>query len=437
MHTEEILVTKSPKGDIQVESSCVPAYGAAARLESIRISNFKGVNDTVEIQFRPITLFFGNNSAGKSSVIQAIQYALEILEGKNLDPGMVETRSGGIDLGKFANVVHGHDLNKEIGLAFEFSTLVDSKPAEQWVLEFRVKWSEKVGGPVISYYKVDLGGEPVAEFSTSDPLDANDEGKLSINVRHPKFMPNDSIEVGGDPIQSLVKEDLLGKIIKSIDTRNPGEGKFGEGKLIGVMLEYALKSTVIKPKKYNFYPEETYSVVFSAPGFDLLRKWKDHKYFRAWQDASRVGAVIETDSIKDFFKIDQFCNNGLDILAKEIVVRPLEFLLISLQKFVFLGPIREIPPRNFVASRQIQDVRWMSGLSAWNRLANSDDSFVGKVSGWLRDDKKLDSGYAVRVKRSKLVDVAAQEFVELWKDSGQQGVWEKAKEFFDKIGGPA
>lgn len=54
-------------------------------LTSITIENFKGIGAPVTIPLRPITLLFGANSAGKSTVIQALQYAWEVLENRNAD----------------------------------------------------------------------------------------------------------------------------------------------------------------------------------------------------------------------------------------------------------------------------------------------------------------------------------------------------------------
>ena len=43
-------------------------------IKSLSLKNFKGFSDEVRIDLRPITLLFGANSAGKSSVLQALQY---------------------------------------------------------------------------------------------------------------------------------------------------------------------------------------------------------------------------------------------------------------------------------------------------------------------------------------------------------------------------
>ena len=70
--------------------------GAAARLgletqrrrpliTAMEIENFKGIGRPMRVEFRPITLLFGNNSAGKSTVLHALCYAHEILSHGNVD----------------------------------------------------------------------------------------------------------------------------------------------------------------------------------------------------------------------------------------------------------------------------------------------------------------------------------------------------------------
>jgi len=67
------------------------------------------------IELKPITLVFGPNSAGKSTILHALHYAREILERGNIDPDV--TIAGGlIDLGGFATLVHNHELHRVVRL---------------------------------------------------------------------------------------------------------------------------------------------------------------------------------------------------------------------------------------------------------------------------------------------------------------------------------
>src|SRR5438094_178489 len=88
-------------------------------ITAITLQNFKGIGETVRIPLKPITLMFGANSSGKSTIIQAIHYAREILERRNVNPD--KTLSGGvaIDLGGFRNLVHNHNIELPISLRFD------------------------------------------------------------------------------------------------------------------------------------------------------------------------------------------------------------------------------------------------------------------------------------------------------------------------------
>src|SRR5215831_3975707 len=98
------------------------------RLDKIEIENFKGVGETQAIELKPITLLFGPNSAGKSTILQALHYVREVLERSNVDPDV--TIAGGLtDLGGFATLVHSHELDRAVRLKLSLD-LSDEQGAE-------------------------------------------------------------------------------------------------------------------------------------------------------------------------------------------------------------------------------------------------------------------------------------------------------------------
>ncbi len=66
-------------------------------ITGITIENFKGISAPVTIPLRPITLLFGANSAGKSTITQAIHYARELLERNNADADVPIAGGNAID----------------------------------------------------------------------------------------------------------------------------------------------------------------------------------------------------------------------------------------------------------------------------------------------------------------------------------------------------
>lgn len=90
-----------------------------ATLTSITIENFKGIGDAVTIPIRPITLLFGKNSSGKSTVLQALQYIVEVYQSAaGADPD--RTTIGYTDLGGFRSLVHRHDEKRKIRIRLDF-----------------------------------------------------------------------------------------------------------------------------------------------------------------------------------------------------------------------------------------------------------------------------------------------------------------------------
>ena len=70
------------------------------------IENFKGIGKRQHIPLRPVTLLFGANSAGKSTVLHALLYLDEILNNRNFDPVASISSTNTISLGGFSNLVH-------------------------------------------------------------------------------------------------------------------------------------------------------------------------------------------------------------------------------------------------------------------------------------------------------------------------------------------
>jgi predicted ATPase len=84
-------------------------------LTSLRIQNFKSWRDTGEVRLAPLTVIFGANSAGKSSLGHLLlalkQTALSADRKRALNLGDTTTL---IDLGTFTDCIRGHDLRRRV-----------------------------------------------------------------------------------------------------------------------------------------------------------------------------------------------------------------------------------------------------------------------------------------------------------------------------------
>ena len=121
------------------------------RITSITIENFKCIGDAVTIPIRPITLLFGKNSAGKSTVLHALRYWFEIwnetmnkvTERSTPERSTIEM-SGGytIDLTDFRSLVHRHELDRKIRIRITYDPNVIDKQNQSYYL----LWHEVVTG---------------------------------------------------------------------------------------------------------------------------------------------------------------------------------------------------------------------------------------------------------------------------------------------------
>lgn len=90
-------------------------------LTKLHIRNFKNWADTSDVRLAPITVFFGSNSSGKSSLIQFLLMLRQTAESPDrrriLHPG---DQSTPVELGTLRDLVFAHDLSKEIGFEIEW-----------------------------------------------------------------------------------------------------------------------------------------------------------------------------------------------------------------------------------------------------------------------------------------------------------------------------
>lgn len=96
-------------------------------LKKLRIKNFKSWKDTGEIDLAPITMFFGGNSSGKTSLLQFILMLKQTAEISDYSSQILKF-NGIVNLGNFKDVVFDHDKKN----AIEFSI---SKDAEFFIRE--------------------------------------------------------------------------------------------------------------------------------------------------------------------------------------------------------------------------------------------------------------------------------------------------------------
>jgi energy-coupling factor transporter ATP-binding protein EcfA2 len=94
-------------------------------IRRLKIDNLKSLGGHHDVELAPITLVYGPNSAGKSSLLQSLAVLKQTLEPRvaRVDIERQPLNLGGelVDLGSFGAAIHRHDLTAHLGFGVEFT----------------------------------------------------------------------------------------------------------------------------------------------------------------------------------------------------------------------------------------------------------------------------------------------------------------------------
>ena len=342
----------------------------------IAIENFKGIGERVELPIRPLTLLFGPNSAGKSTILHAFHYAREIFERHNLDAG--HTIAGGdfIDLGGFRNFFHNHKPDPARPLRIRLDVdlgdvdLPEYSPGELYTSIFDVPWQQELkaasaevtiawddlrGRPFVKTYEVGLNGQIIGRIEAEK---ANVVLK-SFDFGHPVFMrPAEGVQAEAAD-RYVPIEVLRERALENLE--------LGQESLFYLEQRDALPSCDRPLQVYLGDPTKV------RPGYD-----------------AKAENVAEQ---REF----------LNVLS-QVFVGIAEVMRGQLQRFCYLGPLRQTPPREYAPPRFPDPSRWATGLGAWDALYAGGDALLSEVNVWLGKEFCLDTGYTVRRKEHLMLD---------------------------------
>lgn len=90
-------------------------------LQHLRIQNFKGWHDTKPIKMAPISLFFGANSSGKSSIGQFLMLLKQTIESPDRKAAFYPGgKNSAVQLGSYQDIVFHHDVENRISFEYEW-----------------------------------------------------------------------------------------------------------------------------------------------------------------------------------------------------------------------------------------------------------------------------------------------------------------------------
>lgn len=391
----------------------------AGLISALRLKNFKGFSEEVRIELRPITLLFGANSAGKSSVLQALQYVFEVLSASNLDADATSHGGDVLGLGGFQNLVHGRDLSRSIEIGVEMSlgdtSMLDSEDEDdndfdlpsQGLLRFtdllnsfkrnankvelrlKISWSRQREAPIVQVYEVVLNGEWCARVEASSD---GRQATMKLNGSHPLFMV--SQEDTGNFVTEL--DDIVNADDLFFDYDLPAMGKLREDSSLVSWLPdvlFALKEHGAEPAGAGF-SNWMRSMDGARPKFNAIR--------------IRSPGAREAESL---YWLKQF-----ESFLSWLLVGPAQTLRDQLTRMRYIGPLRKVPDRGTAKARVNRLIGraslmgdWADGSAAWETLGVGSAGLRARVSSWMGDPDRLNTGYSVVIRKTQEYEIEATE----------------------------
>lgn len=396
-------------------------------ITKITIENFKGIRNRVELNLKPITLMFGANSAGKSTIIHALHYASEVFLRRNYDADRTARGGEFVDLGGFRNFLHTHPDSHAITLAFELDLSNTDLPiyelggsaasppfdisgrTDRVSVAVELRMGTYNDQPYATKYSVAINGKHAVTFEY-DEVRGKQVEITSLIIDHPIFYADEDGETEADAASD--GEDRRPSLLD-------GFGEYlrtaydGDGLRIGV---YGLEDAL-----------PVWGEAIDL-GVDVGGHSRTEKQQELFEDRRREHAQASLFDLEAADRTVQLAYYQAVHSLSQVAVGVGQLLGEALEGLRFIGPLRTTPPRNYSPSRYPDERRWADGLAAWDALFR-DYRLAELTSEWLSDPERLDAGYSLSVRRIRELSEGTELYAQL--SSGR--VFEDSEEVPEQI----
>lgn len=406
-------------------------------LTALEIENFKGIGARQRIDFAPLTLLFGANSAGKSSILQALVYLHELIERGSADVDRTELGGQVLELGGFARLVHQHDTARRIVLRAEFATPgglerfgrdltdfpfpdLDDEVESAWLeLTVEHRTTTAFRGPIVSQVRIGVNSdaEPLVWLEVGTTMREGEPLHARVNLGHPllatetRELTDGYISEADSTRSSATSRQAPAEVTEAWEQiaipeaelhrqmqatgdgygegsagvgLNDGNG-FGDGRSLPVFALARTRASALPAPGEPLRVVAAGDIEGDKEELVSLRRKPPSDEIRQQAEALEASIVLRERAIRD-----------VRTFLEMIVLGTTSQLAGFLNDAQYIGPLRTIPPRGFLYERSGRITSWADGLAAWDLLLADRLTLVERTNDWLR---KLNVGCKVVVQQ--------------------------------------
>ena len=344
-------------------------------VSAVRLANFKAFGPSQRVPLRPITLLFGANSSGKSSILHAMALAHHAVETGDLDTQRTSVGGESVDLGGFRQYVHRGQLDSQVEMAFEVDPGKLSGKLASMLGASRVPVVDLAigGGFAYMFERLHGGRDLEAERAFGGvglerfTLEVDGAPMLSMSMRAGGELRLDRL----DHTHPVFREILHGILALGTTARTVREDDFAE--LAPVLDELAPGTTA---RREGLFPR--------IESLNTEKVGTDNRLLpvssgRRQEDLAGAARLLLPAVLHDLV-------GGLSTALED-----------EIRRLRYLGPLRSYPPRHLAFS-QHHDANWFAGGGyAWDVVRTRKD-IRDRVNQWLGDADHMKTPYELKVR---------------------------------------
>ncbi len=350
-------------------------------LSNLQIGNFKAFAELQRIPICPLTLIYGVNSSGKSSILHSLILARHGMETGNLDVHRTQVGGDAVDLGGFRQYVHRREVTRRIEWAAEF----DSRAFTGAVAELLAP-VQNITMTLYMGILLDDQDRPLPDAvpeTHAYELEADGRSILRMSRRRDGKLQLDRL----DHQHPIFREALR------------------------AIVELSTTATDLKPSDFNVLDEVMSEIVpeVTAETVSFVPRGIARGDSFSGGEQLMLFAVSKGRRQEDLAgAIRLYFPRKIDLLIKGIA----DALQSELSRLQYLGPLRSYPPRH-IAFSQFHDPNWHAGGGyAWDVL-RQDPMIRSKVNVWLGEGSHLATPYELRIRNLLTLDAVEPSYTEL------------------------